>query len=219
MQAAPSHASADSVVQRFADSTATRALSVALAREGRVVYAIAIGYRNLEDSVRADTATLFRIASVTKLIMASLVMRLAEVGRLDLDIFAPDSLAFEPGTRFAYTNVGFLLLGCAVQGATGQKYADALIELMLGPAGMRRAQPNDAWRIIPNRARIYQGRTMANAWWWWARAQKEELEVDSLYNARYEVRASSGMAPAPFPSSPRQRMTDAVQLQLAADDG
>lgn len=268
MQAGQSVAVADSVVRRFADSTGTPALSVALAREGRVVYAIAVGYRNLEDSVRADTATLFRAASVTKPVSATLVMKLAEAGRLDLDapisqyckeyppkrwpvtsrqllshtggvpdyaqinrgvwwmntqvgrvegsnpfhyhelrdavrIFADDSLRFEPGTRFAYTNVGFLLLGCAVEGATGQTYADALKELVLTPAGMRRTQPNDAWQIIPNRARSYQGRTMANAtWWWWTRAQKEELEVDSLYNARFEdtsIKLSAGglLATAP----------------------
>ena len=251
-QSYPAATVADSIVRRFADSTGTPALSVALAREGRIVYAIAVGYLNLEDSVRADTATLFRIASVTKPITATLVMRLAEAERLDLDapirrycpqyppkrwpvtsrqllshtggvpdyaqiergvwwmrthagrvegsnpfhyhelrdavrIFADDSLHFEPGTRFAYTNVGFLLLGCAVEGAARQTYDHALEELVLRPADMRRVRPDDAWRIIPNRARTYQGRRSANAtWWWWTRAQKEELVVDSLYNTRYE---------------------------------
>ena len=81
---------ADSVVRDFADSVGAPAISVAVAHAGRIVYAAAVGYRNLEDSVRADTATLFRIASVTKPITATLVMKLVEMGRLNLDASISD---------------------------------------------------------------------------------------------------------------------------------
>jgi CubicO group peptidase (beta-lactamase class C family) len=111
-------------------------------------------------------------------------------------IFAGDSLAFEPGTRFRYTNVGFLLLGCVVEGVAGRRYEELLRELVLAPAQMRRTQPNDAWTVIPNRAQAYQGRTAGNAnFWWWTRGQKAELVVDSIFNARFEdtsIKLSAG---------------------------
>jgi CubicO group peptidase (beta-lactamase class C family) len=256
------------MLRHFADSTRAPAISVAIARGGRIVYANAVGWRNLEDSVRADTATLFRIASVTKPLTATVIMRLVEAGRLNLDapitdycraypekpwpvtsrqllshiagvrdyapvergvwytitdrgrvegsnpfhyhalgdvvrIFAADSLAFEPGTRFAYSNVGFLLLGCVIEGVTQKPYPDALRELVLSAADMRRTQPADVWTIVPNRAQNYQVRFQQNAmFYWWTRAQKAELTIDTIYNARFEdtsIKLSAGglMSTAP----------------------
>ena len=263
---------ADSVVRHFTDSVGAPAISVAIAHAGRIVYAAAVGYRNLEDSVRADTATLFRVASVTKPIAATLVMRLVEMRRLDLDtsiteycrdypskpwpvttrqllshiggvrdytpvergvwytitdlgkvegsnpfhyhelrdairIFAADSLLAEPGTRFAYSNVGFLLLGCVVEGVTGMSYTDALHSLIGVPADMRRTQAADVWTIIPNRAQNYQRRTAQNAtFYWWTRGQKKEMVIDTLYNARFEdtsIKLSAGGLAATAPDLAR----------------
>ena len=39
-----------------------------------------------------------------------------------LAIFRDDPLAHEPGTRFLYTSYGYNLLGCAVEGASGQSF-------------------------------------------------------------------------------------------------
>jgi CubicO group peptidase (beta-lactamase class C family) len=47
-----------------------------------------------------------------------------------------DTLAFEPGARFAYSNTGFLLLGVVIEEATGQSYFDYIRENVYGPAGM-----------------------------------------------------------------------------------
>jgi len=45
-------------------------------------------------------------------------------------------LAFEPGSRFEYSNYGFLLLGVVIEKVTGQSYYDYVREHVYQPAGM-----------------------------------------------------------------------------------
>jgi CubicO group peptidase (beta-lactamase class C family) len=59
-------------------------LSIALVKEGRVVYAKGFGARNLEANTPATPNTLYGIGSCTKSFTAIAVMQLAEQGRLDL---------------------------------------------------------------------------------------------------------------------------------------
>jgi D-alanyl-D-alanine carboxypeptidase len=47
-----------------------------------------------------------------------------------------DRTRFEPGSRFGYSNTGFLLLGRAVERASGQAFAAYLQEHVFKPAGM-----------------------------------------------------------------------------------
>jgi CubicO group peptidase (beta-lactamase class C family) len=47
-----------------------------------------------------------------------------------------DTLRFEPGTRYAYSNTGMLLAGAIVQKASGQDYFDYVREHVSRPAGM-----------------------------------------------------------------------------------
>jgi CubicO group peptidase (beta-lactamase class C family) len=48
-----------------------------------------------------------------------------------------DSLAFEPGTQYSYSNTGMLLLGVVIESATGRSYYDYIRENIYAPAGMR----------------------------------------------------------------------------------
>ncbi len=73
-----------------------------------------------------------------------------------LKIFAADPLEFQPGTKFRYTTYGYVLLGAIVEAASGRRFADYLRENVLAPAGCLRVQPDDVYRIIPNRARGYR---------------------------------------------------------------
>ena len=73
-----------------------------------------------------------------------------------LAMFKDDPLAFEPGTAFLYTSYGYNLLGAAVEGASGASYVEYVRQNVFAPAGMERAQPDDVFAIIPNRARGYQ---------------------------------------------------------------
>ncbi len=45
-------------------------------------------------------------------------------------------LAFEPGSRFSYSNSGFILLGAVIEKVTGQRYEDYVRKVVWGPAGM-----------------------------------------------------------------------------------
>lgn len=50
-----------------------------------------------------------------------------------------ETLAFEPGERFRYSNTGMLLLGVVIESATGQSYFDYIREHIYEPAGMERS--------------------------------------------------------------------------------
>jgi CubicO group peptidase (beta-lactamase class C family) len=48
-----------------------------------------------------------------------------------------DTLAFEPGTGWQYSNTGFLLLGAIIESASGEDYFDYIRTHVTGPAGMK----------------------------------------------------------------------------------
>ncbi len=58
--------------------------SVAIVREGRLVYAKGFGYADKESRELVSPNHMFRIASVSKLVTAAAIMKLSEAGRLDL---------------------------------------------------------------------------------------------------------------------------------------
>ena len=60
-------------------------LSVAVAIDGRIVYARGYGYRNIPKQLRADRHTIYNIASTTKQFVASAIMRLQQQGLLDVN--------------------------------------------------------------------------------------------------------------------------------------
>ncbi len=59
--------------------------SVAVVKDGKIVYAKAFGYKNREKSIPLETTDLFRIASVSKTFLATAVLQLMEKGKLSLD--------------------------------------------------------------------------------------------------------------------------------------
>ena len=73
-----------------------------------------------------------------------------------LAMFKDDPLAFEPGTSFLYSSYGYNLLGAVVEGASGTSYMDYVRRNVFEPAGMERAQADDVFAVVPNRARGYQ---------------------------------------------------------------
>lgn len=72
-----------------------------------------------------------------------------------LERFKDDSLLFEPGTAYRYTSFGYRLVGCVLQGAGGSTYSELMDGLVFGPAGMTHTVDDDAYAIIPGRARGY----------------------------------------------------------------
>lgn len=200
----------DSIVPARMAQDRLPSLSVAIGRNGAIVYARAFGLADIENSVPASTRTVYRIGSVSKTITATAVFQLVERGRLDLDapvqqycpsfpdkgaritsrlllahlggvrdynyrrfteeflsgkrydsvvdaltVFKEDPLAAEPGEKMIYSSFGFNLLGCAVEGASGDSFGDNLATSIFKVAGMTQTRLDVAEDIVPHRSRWY----------------------------------------------------------------
>ena len=100
--------------------------------------------------------------------------------------FVRDTLAYVPGTRVAYSNAGYTLLACAIEGAAGEPYDSALARLVLRPAGMAATRPDNGYEVIPGRARYYMVRTAKNTEGWrglWSAAHLSSTFLDRPANA------------------------------------
>ncbi|HEY4740602.1 MAG TPA: serine hydrolase domain-containing protein [Candidatus Acidoferrales bacterium] len=72
-----------------------------------------------------------------------------------IQFFANDPLVAQPGTKFNYSTMGYTLVGCAIEGASGEKYVDYIREHIFEPAGMTHTRADDRFAIIHNRTRFY----------------------------------------------------------------
>ena len=67
-----------------------------------------------------------------------------------LSLFVDESLAFDPGSRFQYSNAGFILLGHVIERLTGQPYDEHVRENIFEPAGMFDTDAFAVDRPVPN---------------------------------------------------------------------
>ena len=67
-----------------------------------------------------------------------------------------DSLRFEPGTRWSYSNTGMLVLGKVIEVATREDYFAHLRQHLYAPAGMTSTDAYELDRVNPNLAVGYQ---------------------------------------------------------------
>src|SRR5271155_387158 len=72
-------------VSDFMSATSVPGLSVAVVLNGQPAWSAGFGMADLENFVPATSATLFRLASVSKPITATAILQLSERGKLDLD--------------------------------------------------------------------------------------------------------------------------------------
>lgn len=63
-----------------------------------------------------------------------------------------DKLAFEPGTRFQYSNTGMLLLGVVIQESTGEDYFEHIKQYIYEPAGMENSNSYEMDNPVENLA-------------------------------------------------------------------
>nr|WP_246399075.1 serine hydrolase domain-containing protein [Hymenobacter luteus] len=206
----------DAVVQKFMSRWKIPGASVAISRQGKLVYARGFGHADLAKTQPMTPATLLRVASVSKPVTSVAMMKLLEQGQLSLQhkVFGPEGylnddyytsvitdpriyditvrqllehaagwnrdagvdgfsssdpidfplhvarvmqvpnpvgdstlvryllsrgLNFTPGTRFAYSNIGYLVLGKIIERLTGQRYEAWVRSNILEPAGIREA--------------------------------------------------------------------------------
>lgn len=69
-----------------------------------------------------------------------------------MQLARPDSLRFEPGTRFAYSNTGYLVLGKVIEVATGRDYFDVVRERIYRRTGMTDTDAFELDRVNRNLA-------------------------------------------------------------------
>lgn len=69
-----------------------------------------------------------------------------------LDRFKDSPLVNAPGTKFAYSTHGYVLLSAVVERAGKQRFADQVRERIAEPLGMADFRPDYQWEDIPNRA-------------------------------------------------------------------
>lgn len=72
-----------------------------------------------------------------------------------LSKFAADPLVGEPGEQFHYSSWGYVLVGCAIEGASGESYAAYLTANVIQPADMAQTQLDVVAEIVASRARGY----------------------------------------------------------------
>jgi CubicO group peptidase (beta-lactamase class C family) len=197
----------DSIVRSTQRAIGAPGVSVAVARNGRVVYSRAFGLADVENTVAATAATEYRIASVSKPITATAVLRLVQDGKLALDssvrryvpelgpafervtlrdllrhtsgvrhyrdnaefvttrhcdslqqalaIFANDPLEHAPGEKITYSSWGYVLLGLAIERASGMSYPTYVQRMIFDRADMRSTRL-DNLDLIPHRAHGYR---------------------------------------------------------------
>ncbi|MBE7177636.1 MAG: beta-lactamase family protein [Mucilaginibacter polytrichastri] len=87
-------AQVDAAVSEFMTRYSVPAVSVAITKEGKLVYAKAYGQADKEAGTAAAATSLFRIASVSKPVTSIAVMKLIEDGKLSMDakVFGPGAL-------------------------------------------------------------------------------------------------------------------------------
>jgi CubicO group peptidase (beta-lactamase class C family) len=179
-------------------------VSLAVIRDGQIIYAKGYGYANVEHQVPVKTETIFQSGSVGKQFTAMAIMILVEDGKIGLDDkinkyftdapaewnnitirhllthtsgmrgypedfnfradYTEDSLykiiktlplAFQPGEKWDYSNIGYATLGILISRVTGKFYGDFLKERVFNPLGMTTARIITEADIVPNRAAGY----------------------------------------------------------------
>lgn len=75
-------------------------------------------------------------------------------GKLINDLCAR-GLEFEPGTKFKYSNSGYILLGAIIENATGKKIDSILDELIIKPLGLNNTGIERSGMILEKRANGY----------------------------------------------------------------
>lgn len=137
------------------------AYSAAIVRNQKVIWAKGFGYADVENKIPATEHTAYHLASLTKTFASTILMRLVQDGKINLDdpvskygitlespgvikvrhLFSHTSEG-NPGERYSYNGNRFAELDKVVEKATGKSFAELLITNILDPLGMNETAPN-----------------------------------------------------------------------------
>lgn len=79
-------------------------------------------------------------------------------------LYGKRGLEFAPGSRWAYSNYGFILLGVVIEKVTGQSYYDYVHAHIYAPAGMTRSGSLPEDQAVPDRSTGYTKPPGTTAW-------------------------------------------------------
>lgn len=84
----------DNIISKFMQNHKVPGLSLAIAKEGRLIFAKGYGFANQSNGEKVSPKHLFRIASVSKPITSVAIMKLVEEGKISLNdkVFGPGSI-------------------------------------------------------------------------------------------------------------------------------
>ena len=72
-------------IQETVDKLNVVGLSISVIENNKISYSQGFGYADIDKSIKTDTNTIYRIASISKSITASAIMKLYEEGKFKLD--------------------------------------------------------------------------------------------------------------------------------------
>lgn len=200
---------ADKAVDAFLKTQPFQGVAL-IGKAGKPIYSRTVGFADIEARKPATLDAPYVIASISKWLTSTALLKLAQAGKLDLDApittYLPDyradtggkvtlrrlmtntsgvpngfstwtkanpdpdlfkksfttaqavklwcsgDLAFEPGTKFDYALTNWVIITAIIEAVTGKTYADAMMELLIGPLGLTRTTPVDP----PNIAASYR---------------------------------------------------------------
>lgn len=90
----PQMTAADNLVKNFMTKNGVPGLTIALAKDGRIVYMRGFGYEDIAKTIPVQPNNLFRIASCSKQITSIAIMKLMQEGKLSMSskVFGPGGL-------------------------------------------------------------------------------------------------------------------------------
>jgi CubicO group peptidase (beta-lactamase class C family) len=73
----------------------------------------------------------------------------------EVSAFADEALFFEPGTRWRYSNAGYVTLGAVIERVSGMNYIDYVRENIFKPLGMNDTDSYAHDEVVPNMSVLY----------------------------------------------------------------
>ena len=165
------------------------AISVAIAKNRRVVWSKGYGIADLATNRMASDTTVYHFASLTKPFASAILLQLVQEGRIALDdpvadygivLASPGVIRIRhllshtssgmPGTSFSYDGNRFSRLDSVIARATGASFATELVRRILQPLSLTRIAPSpdtEAFSAMgldrsTYRANLARGYTYAN---------------------------------------------------------
>src|SRR5687767_6497309 len=137
------------------------AMSAAIVKDQKVLWAKGFGFADLENKVPATEHTPYHLASLTKTFASTILMQLVQEGKIKLDDpvskyginlesdgvirvkhLMSHTSEGNPGESYRYNGNRFAELDKVVQRATGRSFSELLIANILDPLGMNATAPN-----------------------------------------------------------------------------